>query len=85
MKKNKVRSAVIRGWGNAYIGWELDKLPMVCINDWDRVARAIELTDEEKEYAVKLMDGDVYEHHGSVTYNPPRILTSKQKVTENES
>jgi len=79
---DKVKRAVIRGWGNAYIGWEMNQLPMIVINDWDRIARAVEMTDEEKQYAVKLMDGDCYEHNGRIIYNPPKILSSKQKVED---
>ena len=62
----EVKKRIIRGWGNAYIGYEVNELPMGVILDWDKLANAVEMTDDEKRYAIKLMDGDHYTHNGTV-------------------
>ncbi len=59
--EERVKKWLIRAWGNAKIGWEQNKLPYHIMKDMDNLAHAFGLTDEDKEYAINLMDGDVYE------------------------
>ena len=63
----QVKKYIIRGWGNAYIGWNLNKVPMCVVDDWFKLAHSVKMTDEEKEYALKLMDGACWEHNGTLT------------------
>jgi len=62
MDEQEVKNWVIRGWGNTYIGYENNKIAMGVMMDLDRIADAVGLTDEDKEYAIKLMAGDHFSY-----------------------
>ena len=63
MDEVNVRKWLIRAWGNAKIGYEQNELPYHVMKDLDNLAYAFGLTESDKEYAIHLMDGDVYTVH----------------------
>jgi len=62
MDEAEVKRWLVRAWGNVYIGYENNKLPIGTMNDLDSLAHAFGLTDEDKEYAINLMGGDMYSY-----------------------
>lgn len=69
-KLEKVKRWVIRAYGNAELGWDSNNLPYHVVKDIGNIATAIGLTEEEKEHALNLMDGDIY----------TRVRSSEKKV-----
>lgn len=66
MNEEQIKKTLIRAWGNAYIGNEASKTPIYVFRDIDRIASAYGLTVRDKAYAIRLMQGDVYDYADSI-------------------